>query len=82
MDCFEGFPGAVYDVGKEDNVDILGRIVTDYCTYACVVAFLLREYDFSCIINRELYPISEHMLPVISDMVENLGNKEGCRQLR
>src|SRR5438270_7318933 len=81
MDSFDRFPRTIYDICEKDDVDILFRVVTNYRAHTCIMALFLREYDFPCIINTKLYPISEHMLPVILHMVEHLGSEEGCCQL-
>ena len=51
-------------------------IVMNYRSYASLITHFLREYNVSCFINTELYPISEHMLQVILHMVERLKSKD------
>jgi hypothetical protein len=82
MDRPERFPRTILDICEKDDIDIPVGVVTNHRAHASVVALFLREQDVPSSINCELYPISEHMLPVILHMMEYLGRKEGCCQLR
>ena len=81
MDSFDRFPRTIDDICEKDDVDILLGIVTNDPAHTCVMTLFLCEYDVSYFINSELYPISEHMLPVFLHMVQHLGSKKCCCQL-
>jgi hypothetical protein len=65
MNIFDRFLCTIYDICKYANIHIMLGLVTNYRAYASVMTLFLREYNVSCFINTELYPISEQMLQVI-----------------